>query len=333
MHHERRVLITGAAGFIGAWVSRRLTESGARVIATDYKTGRENGSSIVQCDLDVEGDTAKLATLGRFDTIVHLAWPLPRLEDTSLLEPEVLAPSNQVVRLLELARTQGAAFVFASTAMVYGRNRTPFQESMGLAPSTPYAYAKAVSELAVLYYHSRYGVPYTIVRPSVIYGPGQRGRMFVPSLVAALVRGDEFPMTNGEQRRDFLHIDDLADLFVKAVEKRECAAIVNAGSGVGVPLCEVATFVQDMTFSRGRALFGAVAHREVELWDYSLDIERARRIFDWSPKTSLRNGLAETIAAELTRSAFTTNQGNLEGSNDILLDAHQAKGGLPPIAG
>ncbi|HOU90214.1 MAG TPA: NAD(P)-dependent oxidoreductase [Polyangiaceae bacterium] len=290
------VLVTGAAGFIGSRVVRRLAADGVRVVATDRVAPAAADGPVVLGELGEEPLFEALASAGPFTAIVHLATPPPRHDDVSLLDAGMVEATSAVVRLLDLGRRLGAAMVFASTALVYGTQRAPFTEDLTPAPTTPYACVKLAGELAIQYHGRRYGQPYTILRPGVVYGPGQRGDMFVPSLVRALVAGARFPMTGGEQRRDFVFVDDLVELVVRATAARLEAAVVNAGGG-GVPLREVAELAEALAGTAGLLGVGEVPYREPEVWDYSLDATRARELFGWGPTTRLADGLAATIAA------------------------------------
>lgn len=298
---KTNVLVTGAAGFLGSWTTRRLREASYRVVATDRVVGTSAAGPLLVGDLNDEAFVARLATAGPFDTIVHFSWPAPRLDDTSLNDPTQVEPVVTVIRLLELARAHGASFIFPSTTLLYGSQGAPFREQMELQPATPYAFSKAVGELAIAYHGRRYGQPFTILRPGVVYGPGQQGRMFIPSLVRALVAGEPFPMTGGEQLRDFLFVDDLARLVVRAVEARSRTAVVNASGGGGTRLREVAELAERVAGVHGLVAPGAVPYREQEIWDYSLDGLRAQELFDWTPQTPLAAGLLLTIEAERAR--------------------------------
>jgi nucleoside-diphosphate-sugar epimerase len=142
------------------------------------------------------------------------------------------------------------------------------------------------------------GLKATVLRPSVAYGPGQAPDMLVSALVAALVAGQEMPMTAGEQTRDFVYVDDVVDALVRAAGTDAAVGrIINVGSGVPVRIRDVAQLAEDLTGAQGLVKLGALPYRPGEQMDYSLDVSLARELLGWTPSTSMKDGLRRTIDA------------------------------------
>ena len=154
-----------------------------------------------------------------------------------------------------------------------------------------------------------------MLRPTVIYGPGQGDEMFISALIQSLLAGRDFAMTNGEQRRDFIYINDVVDAIIKAVssDERVNGMVLNIGAGVSYQIKEVATLVATLVgpnVSR-HIKFGAVQYRFNEVMHYSVEIARARELLGWHPNTNIKVGLQHTIKH------FKTSMVNRIGQNQI----------------
>lgn len=184
-----------------------------------------------------------------------------------------------------------------SSGEVYGAVPVPYREDGPIAPMTPYALAKRRAEEIVLGYAARGHV----VRAGVVYGPGQRGPMFIPSLVEALLRGEPFAMTAGEQTRDFIHVEDLVALLVRVLETN-APPIVNAGLGREVEVRSVARSVARLIGElTGREVgsclrLGALPYRDDEPMRYAL-CNALALLLGWEPGRDLERGLAELVSS------------------------------------
>jgi len=139
-------------------------------------------------------------------------------------------------------------------------------------------------------------LPVTVLRPSVAYGPGQREDMFLPALVCALLRGERFALTAGEQTRDFVFIDDLVEALGMA---GLCAVtdgeVINIGGGAAIRISDLVDRVERITNACGLAQLGTLGYRPGEAMQYHLDISKAARLLSWHPHTPLEKGLQQTV--------------------------------------
>jgi nucleoside-diphosphate-sugar epimerase len=156
----------------------------------------------------------------------------------------------------------------------------------------------AVTQILTSLFHS-HRFPSVVLRPTVIYGPGQGNEMFISALIQSLLAGRDFAMTNGEQQRDFIYINDVVDAIIKTVSSGEKVngAVLNIGAGVSYQIKEVATLVADLVGPNVSRLiqFGAVQYRTNEVMHYSVEIARARELLGWYPNTNISIGLQHTI--------------------------------------
>lgn len=265
------VAIGGGGGFIGRAVAEALGQARA------FAFGRE-GLSRETCP-----------------EVHALVWAGGGREggEAGLEEAHVAAP----VRALEVAAARGARrVVYVSSGEVYGTQPVPFREDAARLGDTPYARAKIRGEDAIGAAASRLGVAAVVVRAGVVYGPGQRGGMLIPSLLAALRAGQRFACTAGEQTRDFVHVRDVARVIARCVEDSAPAGVYNAGTGVETA---VAALVRALAWRVDRPELldiGALPYRAGEVMRYVLDPARARERLKFVAAVELAAGL-ESLAS------------------------------------
>ena len=302
------VLVTGANGFVGRHlVSRLCGDSSYEVIATDThenlvafgNVDRER-ITYVNGKLDDDVFMESLRATYRFDTIVHLAGLLSKSSDPAgrglLFDVNVRGTQ----RILECAAGGGARFIFPSTGLVYGNRAGPFTEDMDRCPRDFYALSKLLGEELIRCSSNMLGFEHVIFRPGILYGPGQRGVMFIPSLVHALVTGSELEMTGGAQTRDLVYVEDFVDALHAAIVAERLQGVFNIGTGAPVALRDIARLGEELAGVEGIVKLGRVPYREHEIWEYCLDSRRAREALGWEPKTALREGLRRAIEYETT---------------------------------
>ncbi|RLG23273.1 NAD(P)-dependent oxidoreductase, partial [Methanosarcinales archaeon] len=141
-----------------------------------------------------------------------------------------------------------------------------------------------------------YGLPVVTVRPFQVYGPGQPEHTLVPAAIRAALGGEDFPMTPGQQARDFIYVEDVVDGVVTAatapgVEGRS----LDLGTGQAHTVRQVVERVWAMTGAPGRILLGALPYRVGEVMHLSADADRTARLTGWRARVGLEEGLRRTI--------------------------------------
>ena len=263
----QRILLTGGAGFIGSCVARLLMARGCEVRLldnldpfydrsikrrnlTDLQSRNEARFEFQEGDIR-DPDAAERAVEG-MDAVVHLA-ALAGVRP-SLAEParymDVNVTGTQV--LLDALRRQGSSsvpFIYGSSSSVYGGNeKVPFAECDPVDhPVSPYAASKLAGELICHAFHRLYGNPVTSLRFFTVYGPGQRPEMAIHRFVHGIVQGEPIPFFgDGESRRDYTYVDDIAQGVSAAVDNARGYAIYNLGGATTTSLSELVAMLEQI---------------------------------------------------------------------------------------
>jgi nucleoside-diphosphate-sugar epimerase len=311
-----RVVVTGAAGFIGRWVVGELLERGHTVLPIDNLSQGDSGNlaafaghprleSLIVGDVR-DGEACRTWLAGA-DAVAHLAASIS-VQDS--IDDPAGTFDNDVVgtfRLLEAAREHGTRVLFMSTCMVYDLAVAPegIAEGHPVKPASPYAASKIAGEALTLSYFHAYGLPTTVVRPFNTYGPFQRS-VGEGGVVAIFTRrslqGEELGIYgDGTQTRDLLFVRDCARFVCDALfSDASTGRILNAGTGVDVSVNELAALVEP---DPNRIVHKPHIHPQSEIAALRCDARLAGTLLGWRPEISLADGLAETRAWMVERLA------------------------------
>ena len=302
---DRRILVTGGAGFVGSNLVKRLLRANARVtVLDDLFTGRrenlpDDGYEFVKgsvCDAPMVENL-----VASHDLIFHLA---ARNIVVSTRNPREDFETNigGTLNVLMASRAAGGRrVVYTSSTSVYGNPRyLPINEDDPLSLLTPYAVSKLGGEHYCMAFYESYGLPTTAVRYSNIFGPGQDPANPYCGVVAKFLESllaDKEPVIHGDgnQTRDFTFIDDAVEATVLAgVSDRALGEVFNVGSGVETRVNELAALLIRLTGAR--TLPTHTDRRDVDnIRRRVVNIEKARRALRWIPEVTLEEGLRRTV--------------------------------------
>ncbi len=312
----RKVLVTGAHGFVAGHLIERLTEAGAEVIGVDLWMIRQSYLSMSEAmrrtDL-LEGDISNLEEMQalfdehRPEIVIHLA----AQADVTRALSNPLGTFEANVRgtyiLLECARRiweddDGPhAMIVASSDKAYGhREYLPYREDDALLGLFPYDASKACADIIARGYHAAWGMPTGVVRCAEIYGPGDLNfNRIVPGTFRSLLRGERSVIrSDGSPLRDYVYIDDAVDGYVRVMnavlEGRHMGEAFTIGTGEPISVLEI---YREMARSAGREDLEPEVLGEAccELRDQFVSADRARRMLGWEPLVSREEGLRRTF--------------------------------------
>ena len=302
---KQRVVITGAAGFIGSHLADALLDRDYAVIGIDnLLTGdTANISHLASRDfVFVKQDVTNYINIeGPVDVVLHWASPASPIDYLELPIPTLKVGALGTHKALGLAKAKGARFVLASTSEVYGdplehpQRETYWGNVNPVGPRVVYDEAKRFAEAMTMAYHRYHGVNTKIVRIFNTYGPRMRvndGRA-VPAFMSQALRNEDVTVFgDGTQTRSFTYITDLVDGIITLMLSNENDPI-NIGNPREMTIKEIAETIIRMTGAKSR-----IVYKDLPVDDPKQrrpDITRARTLLGWEPKVDLEHGLVKTI--------------------------------------
>jgi dTDP-glucose 4,6-dehydratase len=302
---KKRVVITGAAGFIGSHLAETLLDRDYTVIGIDnLLTGdTANISRLISRDFSfIKHDVTNYIYIdGPVDFVLHWASPASPIDYLELPIPTLKVGALGTHKALGLAKAKGATFVLASTSEVYGdplehpQKETYWGHVNPVGPRGVYDEAKRFAEAMTMAYHRYHGVNTKIVRIFNTYGPRMRlhdGRAVPAFMSQALRHEDVTVFGDGSQTRSFTYITDLVDGIIRLMLSSENDPI-NIGNPTEMTIKEIAETIIRMTGSRSSLIYKALPTDDPR--QRRPDITRARTLLQWEPKVQLEEGLIKTI--------------------------------------
>lgn len=306
----KRVLVTGAGGFIGSHLAERLVELGARVRALVHYNALGTwgwlDSSPLRDEMEiVPGDICDRDSVGRAVRGVEIVFHLAAL---IAIPYSYHAPASYVrtniegtLNVLQAAREQGVErVVHTSTSEVYGTARyVPIDESHPLQGQSPYSASKIGADKLAEAFHLSFGLPVVTLRPFNTFGPRQSARAVIPTIITQALTGPEIRLGNLSPTRDLNFVLDTVEGFVRAAASPEAVGrTVNIGTGREISIGELAHLILELM---GKEL--PIVCEEERVRPEGSEVERlcadnrlARELLGWQPRYTLEEGLRRTIA-------------------------------------
>jgi len=308
-----KILITGAAGFIGSHLSERLLDGGHEVCGFDnfdpYYDISIKETNVARLEQSpqfhlVRGDIRDVAAIDEVwrkfhpDRVVHLAARAG--VRPSIAEPALYSEVNitSTIHLFEAARRHGTPVVFASSSSVYGgSDRVPYTEDDPVNnPISPYAASKRAGELMAAAYFHLYQIPIICLRFFTVYGPGQRPDMAIHKFAKAILTDQPITLFgDGSTARDYTYVEDIVQGIVASIERAPQLgyAIFNLGNSRTVQLLELVQLLEKATGKTAQIHWENMQPGDVLLT--SADISHAQKLLDYQPRTSIETGLRNTV--------------------------------------
>lgn len=304
-----RVLITGAAGFIGSHLCERFLKEGFEVIGMDnFITGSPNNIAHLFGHPKFKFLHYNVINYiyieGPIDMVLHFACPASPVDYMSNPIHTMKVDSLGTLNTLGLAKLKRARYIFASTSEVYGdpfvhpQPETYWGYVNPIGPRSVYDEAKRFSEAMCMAYYREHGIDVRILRIFNTYGPRMRtkdGRV-IPNFITQALSGE--PITvygKGDQTRSFCYIDDLVEGILRASLKDGLSGeVINLGNPEEVKIINLAMLIVELTKSSSEIIFTPQPPDDPKR--RCPDITKAKELLSWEPKFSLREGLENTIS-------------------------------------
>lgn len=290
---RQKILVTGASGFIGSHLCRRLSMSGAEVHGVSRKIPPKDENCLRwwQGDLaDIQAVRNLLTTI-KPKVIFHLASHVAGSRNLELVLPTFSCNLMSVVNLLTVATEIGCKRIILT-----GSLEEPEFDNREIIPASPYAAAKWASSAYARMFHSLYKTPVVIARLFMVYGPGQQDfNKLVPYVTLSLLRNQDPKLSSGKREIDWIYVEDVVSGLIaidRASNIEGCT--VDLGSGKLVSIQTVVQIIASKVGSQAVPAFGAVPDRPMEQVRVA-NTQRTHTAIGWKPETSLEKGLEYTI--------------------------------------
>lgn len=308
---KKKVLVTGAGGFIGSHLCEALVDLGADVTAMIRYTSRGDWGNLellppeTKRSLDIvagnieDGNFVSRQVKGK-DIVFHLAAligiPFSYVAPLSYVRTNIEGTLN----VLESARNHGIErVVHTSTSETYGTARyTPIDESHPLQGQSPYSASKIGADKMAESYYRSFNLPVATIRPFNTFGPRQSARAIIPTIITQALTQDEIRLGSLDPVRDLTYVKDTAEGFIKVGEsERAIGETINVGFGKGITIGELADTILSLLGQQKTIIRDEVRVRPPASEVYTLicDNTKARKAIAWEPRCSLGEGLRETI--------------------------------------
>jgi len=282
----KRILVTGASGFIGSHLADELRRRGADVLTLDTRD---------EIPIDVRDwrevrDFANRS--GKLEVVYHLAAlmfvPYSFENPREIYEVNVLGTLN----ILELCRLYNVEKIVFSSSYTYGDpQHMPINEKHPVNPTSPYARSKVLAEALCKAYYEDYSLSCTILRSFNIYGEGQNDRFLIPSILKQMPSG-KIELMDPEPKRDFLYVSDAVKAYIRAGEYSKSGFdIFNIGYGLSYSVDEIVSKVMKCWGKKVDVIYQVLRRRD-EIMDVVADVRKAREQLDWEPEIDLDEGLS-----------------------------------------
>ena len=300
---DKTVFLTGATGFIGSHLLKRLIKEGCNVHISIRKNSSlwrieefKNNFTVHDIDLTDSNDVSTLLQQIRPDVLFHLAaYGVDYFQQDIHQAIDINVKAS--VNLFDAF--DGQKFIHTGTCLEYGHNKTPVSECNILLPNDMYGATKA-SSVCILNGMAKNAKcdNLIILRPFIVFGKNESMKKFLPHLINKLKHKHIVKMTPGEQVRDYVYVDDLVDAYILAatVPLKNKVEIINIGSGKGISLKNISLIVSEQLDTDKNLLhFGVLSYRLNETMYLVTKIDKAKTLLGWDPKISIEKGIEKIL--------------------------------------
>jgi UDP-glucose 4-epimerase len=289
----KKVLITGASGFIGSHLTRRLTSLGAEIYAVSrvYRPNEKTGITWLQGDLSNLDTVRDVVRSTKPDLIFHLASFVKGARDLENVLPTFRSNLMSQVNLM-VAAAEEECDRFITT----GSMEEPGPGDPLFLPNSPYSAAKWAASAYGKMFYALYQFPVVSLRIFMVYGPGQQDlSKLIPYVILSLLRGQAPQLSSGERQVDWIYVNDVVDGILTAAQTSKIEGkTIDIGSGRLISIKSIIQLLVEYVNPKIKPLFGSLQDRPLEVIRVA-NLENTFSQIGWRPKTDLKDGLKLTI--------------------------------------
>ena len=288
----KTALVTGASGFIGSALARRLSEAGVTVtgVATRQREGLDPALQWSYGDLADNRYVEQLLEQSRPEVVFHLASYVTGIRDPEAVLPAFHSNLTSTVNLLTACRQQGCQRIILTGSLEEPEGEEP-------VPSSPYAAAKWAASGYARMFHALYDAPVVTARLFMVYGPDQKDlNKLIPYVIRSFLAGEAPRLSSGVREVDWIYVDDVVDgyLALATAPQQVEGKSLDIGSGQLVSIRGVVEEIHELMQPGIELNWGSIQDRPLERICIA-DVAATSKQIAWKPRTALRDGLAQTI--------------------------------------
>ena len=298
MRPKKNILIIGGTGFIGYHLAKESLKKGWVVTSISTKPSKKKRylSKVKYIFCDITNKKSLNNNIYKsFDYVVNLGGYVDHSNKKKTFESHYIGCKN----LAEIfSKKKPTAFIQIGSSVEYGNIKAPQKENAKCNPKSNksiYGKAKLLSSMYLINLYKKKKFPITILRLYLTYGPRQDINRFIPIVIESCIKNKKFDCSEGNQYRDFVHVDDVVDAILKSlINKNSRGQIINVGSGKPRKIRNIIERIKKIS-KGGYPQFGKIKLRKDEILKLYPNIKKAKNKINWKPKIPFDEGLKSTI--------------------------------------
>ena len=302
---DKKIIVTGGAGFIGSAIVNKLAEYNCFVNIIDrfpeesiWRIKDKEKCRFFNVDLRNRCKLEECINIIKPEIIFHLAGYVNPERDIKVIQKaysvNLMGTQNLILALMDY---EYDLFINTGSSDEYGDRLAPFVETYKEKPVSPYSASKVATNYFCDMIAHTYEKPIITVRPSLAYGPSQIAKLLIPWLIYSGLNSYELILTPCQQTRDFIYIDDLAEAYIslaKNAKQVSNGGIFNIGAGEEIKILKIVNLIRSM-IKNSKFIVGGKPYRSGEAMHFYNSIEKIKKTIGWIPKWKIEDGIKETI--------------------------------------
>jgi len=298
-HNVNKILVVGGTGFIGSHVVDFAIKHDFKVTVlskTKIIKNRNKSAEYISSDLINSKQLSSVLTDRVFDCVINLGGYIDHSNYSKTGKDVFDVHFGGTKNLIDcLNREKLRVFIQIGSSDEYGNNNSPQNEQQREDPISMYSCAKVMSTYFLQTLFKTENFPVVILRPFLVYGPGQGLNRLIPHTIDNCLEKNFFPVSKGHQLRDFCFVDDFVEaIFMSIDNKKALGQIINISSGVPLTVKSVINRISSIVKS-GTPNFGEIKYRDSENMKLYAETNKAKKILNWEARTDINTGLHKTI--------------------------------------